>query len=102
MFLDEQCKNEITSLPIISMLGHNLTWENEIGTCVNCGKKVNKKIIIEAEHNNSLVTNEFEEYKKSGNYVEIESSKMDGKNQGSYLGSIYKNDKVIRSIAQKL
>lgn len=95
MFLDEQCKNEITSLPIISMLGHNLTWENEIGTCVNCGKKVNKKIIIEAEHNNSLVTNEFEEYKKSGNYVEIESSKMDGKNQGSYLGSIYKNDKVI-------
>lgn len=95
MFLDEQCKNEITSLPIISMLGHNLTWENEIGTCVNCGKKVNKKIIIEAEHNNSLVTNEFEEYKKSGNYVEIESSKMDGKNQDSYLGSIYKNDKVI-------
>ena len=105
MFLDEQCKNEITSLPIISMLGHNLTWENEIGTCVNCGKKVNKKIIIEAEHNNSLVTNEFEEYKKSGNYVEIESSKMDGKNQGSYLGSIYKNDKVIfhvnSEIAQK-
>lgn len=105
MFLDEQCKNEITSLPIISMLGHNLTWKNEIGTCVNCGKKVNKKIIIEAEHNNSLVTNEFEEYKKSGNYVEIESSKMDGKNQGSYLGSIYKNDKVIfhvnSEIAQK-
>ena len=105
MFLDEQCKNEITSLPIISMLGHNLTWENEIGTCVNCGKKVNKKIIIEAEHNNSLVANEFEEYKKSGNYVEIESSKMDGKNQGSYLGSIYKNDKVIfhvnSEIAQK-
>lgn len=105
MFLDEQCKNEITSLPIISMLGHNLTWENEIGTCVNCGKKVNKKIIIEAEHNNSLVTNEFEEYKKSGNYVEIESSKMDGKNQGSYLGSIYKNDKVMfhvnSEIAQK-
>lgn len=105
MFLDEQCKNEITSLPIISMLGHNLTWENEIGTCANCGKTVNKKIIIEAEHNNSLVTNEFEEYKKSGNYVEIESSKMDGKNQGSYLGSIYKNDKVIfhvnSEIAQK-
>lgn len=105
MFLDEQCKNEITSLPIISRLGHNLTWENEIGTCVNCGKKVNKKIIIEAEHNNSLVANEFEEYKKSGNYVEIESSKMDGKNQGSYLGSIYKNDKVIfhvnSEIAQK-
>ena len=95
MFLDEQCKNEITSLPIIPMLGHNLTWENDIGTCANCGKTVNKKIIIEAEHNNSLVADEFEEYKKSGNYVEIESTKMDGKNQGSYLGSIYKNDKVI-------
>lgn len=105
MFLDEQCKNEITSLPIIPMLGHNLTWENEIGTCVNCGKTVNKKIVIEAEHNNSLVADEFEEYKNSGNYVEIESTKMDGKNQGSYLGSIYKNDKVIfhvkSEIAQK-
>ena len=95
MFLDEQCKTEITSLPIISMLGHNLIWENDIGTCANCGKTVNKKIIVEAEHNNSLVADEFEEYKKSGNYVEIESTKMDGKNQGSYLGSIYKNDKVI-------
>ena len=94
-FLDEQCKTEITSLPIISMLGHNLIWKNDIGTCANCGKTVNKKIIIEAEHNNSLVADEFEEYKKSGNYVEIESTKMDGKNQGSYLGSIYKNDKVI-------
>lgn len=104
-FLDEQCKTEITSLPIISMLGHNLIWENDIGTCANCGKTVNKKIIIEAEHNNSLVADEFEEYKKSGNYVEIESTKMDGKNQGSYLGSIYKNDKVIfhvnSEIAQK-
>lgn len=46
MFLDEQCKNEITSLPIISMLGHNLTWENEIGTCVNCGKKLIKKLLL--------------------------------------------------------
>ena len=105
MFLDEQCKNEITSLPIISMLGHNLIWKNDIGTCANCGKTVNKKIIVEAEHNNSLVADEFEEYKKSGNYVEIESTKMDGKNQGSYLGSIYKNDKVIfhvnSEIAQK-
>lgn len=95
MFLDEQCKNEITSLPIIPMLGHNLIWKNDIGICANCGKTVNKKIIVEAEHNNSLVADEFEEYKKSGNYVEIESTKMDGKNQGSYLGSIYKNDKVI-------
>mgnify|MGYP002517411145 CR=1 FL=1 len=102
MFLDEQCKEEITSLPIIPALGHNLIWENEIGTCSRCGKVVNKEIVIEAEHNNSLSLEEFEKYKKTGNYVEIESSKMDGKNQGSYLGSIYKNDKITFHIYSEI
>ena len=105
MFLDEEGKNEITSLPIIEALGHNLVWENDIGTCSRCQKTIDKTITLEAEHNNSLSIEEFEAYKKSGNYVEITSSKMDGKNQGSYLGSIYKNDKVTfhiySEIAQK-
>lgn len=105
MFLAEEGKNEITSLPIIEALGHNLVWENDIGTCSRCQKTINKTITLEAEHNNSLSIEEFETYKKTGNYVEIASSKMDGKNQGSYLGSIYKNDKVTfhiySEIAQK-
>lgn len=105
MFLDEQGTQEITSIPVIPALGHNLVWDNEVGTCTICHKTINQNIVIEAEHNNSLSQDEYEQYKASGNYVEIESSKMDGKNQGNYLGSIYKTDKVTfhiySEIAQK-